>query len=104
MCGVKKKRKDNAEAQRARRFAEGKNRLRLVGGGEGADGGEELIEGGAVEEMAAENDDLDFAGVADVVEGIGVEEDEVGELSFFDGAGIFFGVEKSGVAFGGGLQ
>ena len=65
---------------------------------------EELIESGTIEKSAAQDDGADFAGVADIVEGIGVEEDKVGAFSLFDRARVFGGVKKFRRVRGGGLK
>src|SRR5579872_5455747 len=62
------------------------------------------VEGGAVVEAAVGDDGGDFAGVVDVGERIGVEQDEVGDFAFGDGALGGFGGEKFGGVAGGGLQ
>lgn len=46
--------------------------------------------------MAVGDDGGDLLGVRDVPEGIGAEEDDVGELAWFDGAGLIFEVEEAG--------
>ena len=67
-------------------------------------GGEELIEGGAVEILAAEPDGLDLRGAVNLGEGIGREEDEVGALSRRDGAEFRGATERFRRAQRGGLQ
>ena len=46
---------------------------------------EEGVEGGTVEEPAAEEDGADFLRVVNVVERVGIEENEVREFTGFDG-------------------
>jgi hypothetical protein len=60
-----------------------------MAGGIGGDVLEESVEVGAGEEAAGEDDGGDFLGVGDVFEGIGVEEDEVGDFAGGDGKGDF---------------
>ena len=57
---------------------------------------EKFVEGLTGEVMAVRDDGGDPLGVRDVLDGIGVEKDDVGELAWFDGAGLIFEVEEAG--------
>src|SRR5580693_6978325 len=72
--------------------------------GAGFGGFQKGVESRAVVEMAVGDDGGDFAGVVDVGERIGVEEDEVGEFAFGDRALGGLGTEESGGIARGGLQ
>src|SRR5579871_126269 len=65
---------------------------------------QEHIEGGTVVNVAGGDDGRDLAGVVDVGERIGVEEDEVGEFAFCDRTLGGFGTEEFGGVARGGLQ
>lgn len=54
--------------------------------GEALDGVQDGVKFGAVEELAKEDYGVYFLGVVDVDEGIGVEEEKVGQLAWLDGA------------------
>ena len=60
------------------------------------DVGEEFVEGLAGEVVAVGDDGGDLLGIRDVPKGIGAEEDDVGELAWFDGATLIFEVEEAG--------
>jgi len=72
--------------------------------GELLDGGEDGVEFRAVEELAAEDYGADFLGVANVAEGVGIEEEEIGELAWLDGALRLGFAEEFGGLFCCGLQ
>lgn len=55
---------------------------------------EKFVEGLTGEVMAVSDDGGDVLGVRDVLDGIGVEKDDVGELAWFDGAELIFEVEE----------
>src|SRR5215472_2490303 len=54
----------------------------------------DVLQVGAREEAAVEDDAADFLRVANVVEGIGVQEHEVGNLALFDGAELILHGEE----------
>jgi hypothetical protein len=59
---------------------------------------EKFVEGLTGEVMAVGDDGGDLLRVRDVLDGIGVEKDDVGELVWFDGAELIFEVkEVSGI-------
>ena len=55
---------------------------------------EKFVEGLTREVMAVGDDGGDLLSVRDVLDGIGVEKDDVGELAWFDGAELIFAVEE----------
>ena len=57
---------------------------------------EKFVEGLAGEVVAVGDDGGNLFGVRDVVEGISVEKDDVGELARFNGAELIFGIEEAG--------
>ena len=61
----------------------------------GFDLGEEFVESLTGEVMAVGDDGGDLLGVRDVLDGIGVEKDDVRELAWFDGAELIFKVEEA---------
>ena len=66
--------------------------------------GVDLVEGVAVEEFAVFHYVLDGVGVVDVVEGIFVEDDEVGQFAGLDGAEVLREAHGFGAAKGGGAK
>ena len=66
--------------------------------------GPDLVEGIAVVEYAVLHDVADLAAVMDVVEGVFVEDDEIGDLADFDGADVFLDAESLCAHDGGGLE
>ena len=55
---------------------------------------EKFVKGLTGEVMAVGDDGGDLLSVRDVLDGIGVEKDYVGELAWFDGAELIFEVEE----------
>src|SRR6202012_121814 len=71
---------------------------------EGCDVGQHGVECGAIEELAVEDYGGDFCGVGDVVERVGVEQDEICEPGGFYSAEIGFVADEAGGTCGCGLQ